>query len=242
MHEADYTRENRHDCKGGAPMMKEQIEKLSWWHVITFPDGTVTPGRCDYRQEEHSKRFQLPEDMTGLNVLDLGTFDGYWAIEAKKRGADVVAADRWEPMLETAKLALGSFGIPYCWLGDLDKTSNANWMHGMFDIVLFYGILYHLKNPYEGMLNAARFLKPGGRLFLESAVNQGKMAGLSSDIPLLWVIDEVHHGDATNYHMPNEAAIIQLAKMAGLERYGEIIYGEGGFRVGMTFKKQGGMT
>jgi len=225
--------------------MKDQMNKLAWWHVITFPDGTVTPGQCDYRNEEHSKRFQLPDDMTGLKVLDLGTFDGYWAIEAKKRGADVTASDRWDPMLETAKLALGAYEIPYCWLGDLDKTIPARWtvetdgwVLDRFDVVLFYGILYHLKNPYEGILNAARFLKPGGRIFLESAVNQGKMEGLPAEIPLMWVIDETHHGDKTNYHMPNEAAIIQLAKMAGLERYGEIIYGEGGFRVGMTFIKK----
>ena len=211
--------------------------KLSWWHVIEFPDGTVTPGRCDYRQEEHSKRFQLPCDMRGLSVLDLGTYDGFWAIESKKRGADVTAADRWNPMLETAKLALGAYQIPYMWLDDLDKPSSAKRLHGKFDVVLFYGIIYHLKNPYAGFANAAAFLKPGGRLFLESAVNQGKLQGVKTDVPLLWVIDEVHHGDITNYHMPNEAAIIQLAKMAGLERYGEIIYGEGGFRVGMTFIK-----
>jgi len=218
--------------------MKEQIEKLSWWHVIEFPDGTVTPGRCDYREKVHNERFQLPEDMNGLAVLDLGTFDGYWSIESKRRGAEVTAADRWSPMLETAALALGAYEIPYCWLGDLDNPDKATWMHGKYDVVLFYGILYHLKNPYEGLANAAAFLKPGGRLFLESAVNQGKMQGIKTDIPLLWVIDEVHHGDPTNYHMPNEAAIIQLAKMAGLERYGEIIHGEGGFRVGMTFFKK----
>ena len=63
------------------------------------------------------------------------------------------------------------------------------------------------------------------------------MQGIKTDIPLLWVIDEVHHDDPSNYHMPNEAAIVQLAKLAGLERAGEIIYGEGGFRVGMTFIK-----
>lgn len=217
--------------------MREEIEKLSWWHVITFPDGTVTKGQCDYREQIHRERFQLPDDMSGLKVLDLGTFDGYWAIEAKKRGADVSAADRWGVMLETAKLALGAYEIPYYWLGDLDVPSKANWLMSTFDVVFFFGILYHLKNPYQGILNAAGFLKPGGRLFLESAVNQGKLHGIKKDIPLLWVIDEVHHGDPTNYHMPNETAIIQLAKFAGLERYGEIIHGEGGFRVGMTFIK-----
>lgn len=218
-------------------MNKEQIQKLTWWHVITFPDGTVTPGRCDYREDENSRRFQLPADMRGLKVLDLGTFDGYWAIEAQKRGATVTAADRWSPMLETAKSALDAYNIPYVWLGDLDNGHKAHWLASQYDVVLFYGILYHLKNPFEGLRNAASFLKPGGRLFLESAVNQGKLQGIKTDIPLLWVIDEVHHGDDTNYHMPNEAAIIQLAKMAGLERYGDIVYGESGFRVGMTFTK-----
>lgn len=218
-------------------MLKEQINKMAWWHVIEFPDGTITPGQCDYRQRTHRERFQIPDDMTGLKVLDLGTFDGYWAIEAKKRGADVTAADRWNPMLDTAKLALGAYEIPYCWLGDLDIPDKATWMHNAFDAVFFFGILYHLKNPYQGIMNAAAFLKRGGRLFLESAVNQGKINGLPSDVPLMWVIDEVHHGDVTNYHMPNEAAIVQLAKLAGLEQYGDIILGEDGFRVGMTFIK-----
>lgn len=217
--------------------MKEAIKKLAWWHVITFPDGTVTPGLCDYRQEEAARRFQLPHDMSGLTVLDLGTFDGFWAIEAKKRGAAVMAADRWDPMLETAKLALNAYDIPYLWVGNLDETNTVKALHGQFDIVLFYGILYHLKNPYQGFANASLFAKPGGRVLCETAVNQGKMQGMTNDVPLLWVIDEVHHDDPSNYHMPNEAAVIQLAKMAGLERIGSIIYGEGGYRVGMTFQK-----
>lgn len=217
--------------------LKNKINALNWWHVIEFPDGTITPGRCDYSKQEDRARFQLPDDLSGQRVLDLGTFDGYWAIEAKKRGADVIAADRWNPILETAELALGVYDIPCYCLGDLDDSPAYGFKQG-FDVVFFFGILYHLKNPYQGLLNAASYLKPGGRLFLESAVNQGKLKEMPKDIPLLWVIDEVHHGDKTNYHMPNEAAIIQLAKMAGLERYGEIIYGESGFRVGMTFQKK----
>lgn len=233
MYEIDYASQDNENSKG--IIMINEVKKLNWWHVIELPDGTVTPGVCDYRQEEHSHRFQLPKDLTGQTVLDLGTFDGYWAIEAKKRGADVLAADRWFPSLDTAKVALGAYDIPYCCFGNLDEPQN---FPEKYDIILFYGILYHLKNPYQGFLNTANGLKQGGRLFFESAVNQGKMERVPKDIPLMWVIDEVHHGDVTNYHMPNEAAIIQLAKMAGLERYGEIVYGEGGFRVGMTFIKK----
>lgn len=239
MYEVNYTGKNIQGGEGDASMseLKDRVNALNWWHVIELPDGTITPGCCDYSKEEDNARFQLPDDFKGQSVLDLGTFDGYWAIEAKKRGANVTAADRWLPMLETAELALGLYDIPYYCLGNLDDSPAYGFKQN-FDVVFFFGILYHLKNPYQGILSAASYLKSGGCLYLESAVNQGKLMGLPKDIPLLWVIDEIHHNDKTNYHMPNEAAIIQLAKMAGLERYGEIVYGESGFRVGMTFQKK----
>jgi tRNA (mo5U34)-methyltransferase len=187
-----------------------------WWHTIELPGGEVTPGRVDYRGEK-GKRFLLPEDLTRKSVLDFGTWDGFWAIEAKRRGAlEVVATDRWSPPLETAAKALGAYGIHYFCTGDLDlPLKHKPWMN--FDVVLFYGILYHLKNPYMGLLNAASCCKPGGLVIVESAVNQGKLSSMGNGIPLLWVIDEVHHGDPTNYFMPNEAGVLQLCRMAKLE-------------------------
>ncbi len=186
---------------------------MDWWHTIELPDGTVTPGRQDYRGEA-GKRFLLPEDLTGKSVLDFGTWDGFWAIEAKKRGARfVMASDRFSPMLETARLALRAYDISYC-VGDLDFPIVEP---GEFDVVLFYGILYHLKNPFMGLWTATRCCKPGGLVIVETAVNQGKMAECDSAIPLLWVIDEVHHDDPTNYYLPNQPAVKRLCEMAGLQ-------------------------
>src|SRR5208337_3941241 len=141
---------------------------MNWWHTIELPDGTVTPGRVDYRGER-GKCFLLPDDLTGKRVLDFGTYDGFWAIEAKKRGARfVMASDRFPQMLETARLALRAYDISYC-VGDLDfPIVNP----GEFDVVLFYGILYHLKNPFMGLWNAANCCKPGGLVIVETAVNQ----------------------------------------------------------------------
>jgi len=197
---------------------------MEWWHTIELPDGTVTPDRVDYRGEA-GKCFLLPDDLTGKRVLDFGTYDGFWAIEAKKRGARfVMASDRFPQMLETARLALRAYDISYC-VGDLDfPIVNP----GEFDVVLFYGILYHLKNPFMGLWNAANCCKPGGLVIVETAVNQGKLAGLDPSIPLLWVIDELHHGDPTNYYVPNEAAVAQLCKMAGLQPL-EAVQGHPGY-------------
>lgn len=190
---------------------------MNWWHTIEMPDGEVTPGRLDYRGPL-GERFLLPADLTGKRVLDLGTYDGFWAIEAKRRGAAfVVAADRWWPMLETAKKSLGAYDIEYMWSGDLDLPLRWQSYADSFDVVLFYGILYHLKNPYQGLKNAVDCCKPGGIVIVESAVNEGKMRHQLTDVPLLWVIDRVHHDDPTNYFMPNLAGVHQLCIMAGLE-------------------------
>jgi len=188
---------------------------MNWWHTIELPNGEVTPGRVDYRGQA-GDCFLLPKDLTDKRVLDFGTYDGYWAIEAKKRGAKfVIASDRWDPPLETAQYALKAYDIRYICSGDLDFPI-AQVGCGDFDIVLFYGIVYHLKNPVMGLWNAARMCKPGGLVIIESAVNQGKMEGMTNDVPLLWLIDEVHHDDPSNYVMPNGAGLLQLCRMAGL--------------------------
>ncbi len=192
---------------------------MGWWHTIELPNGEVTPGLHDYRGAQ-GNRFLLPEDLTGKSVLDFGTWDGFWAIEAKRRGAsEVVAADRWAAQPENCKLALGAYEIPYRYSGDLDFPLPTDLLlewKNHFDVVLFYGILYHLKNPYIGLLNAASCCKPEGMVIVESAVNQGKLDGLNPSIPLLWVIDGIHDGDPTNYFMPNPPAILQLCRLAGL--------------------------
>jgi tRNA (mo5U34)-methyltransferase len=201
---------------------------MKWWHTIELPNGEVTDGRVDYRGER-GKRFFLPEDLSGKSVLDFGTWDGYWAIEAKRRGArEVVATDRFLPAPETTTIALSSFGIPYFYSGNLDfplepwtkcfgEIEEPFDFKNRFDVVLFYGILYHLKNPYMGLLNAYNCCKKGGMVIVESAANQGKIRGLSDDVPLLWVVDVVHDKDRTNYYVPNALGVLQLCKLANLE-------------------------
>ena len=54
-------------------------------------------------------------------------------------------------------------------------------------------------------------------MIVESAANQGKIRGLSDDVPLLWVVDVVHDKDRTNYYVPNALGVLQLCKLANLE-------------------------
>lgn len=74
-----------------APDLQSKVDAVFWYHTIELPGGVVTPGNHDHRRiVDH---IGLPEDMTGMRVLDVATFDGYWAFEFERRGASVVALD-----------------------------------------------------------------------------------------------------------------------------------------------------
>jgi tRNA (mo5U34)-methyltransferase len=69
----------------------DKARERSWYHVLELPDGSTTPGWFDLRPYVH--HYGLPEDMSGMRALDVGTWDGFWAFEMERRGADVVALD-----------------------------------------------------------------------------------------------------------------------------------------------------
>lgn len=69
----------------------DRLRDISWYHVLELGDGRVTEGWFDLRPHVH--RYRLPERMDGMRALDVGTWDGFWAFEMERRGADVVALD-----------------------------------------------------------------------------------------------------------------------------------------------------
>src|SRR5215208_6118610 len=74
----------------GRPL-RERVDALSWYHVLELPDGVVTPGWFDLRP--YVGEYGLPERMDGMRALEVGTWDGFWAFEMERRGAEVVALD-----------------------------------------------------------------------------------------------------------------------------------------------------
>lgn len=65
-------------------------ENPVWYHTIELAPGIATPGQVDMRE---AAARALPADLSGRRALDVGTFDGFWAYEMERRGADVVAID-----------------------------------------------------------------------------------------------------------------------------------------------------
>ena len=117
-----------------------------WFHRIELAPGLVTPGWSDPVTDK-LPYFGLPHDMRGMRVLDIGCSEGFFSFEAERRGADeVVAIDSMPDSVRRFNIcrdALGAKTDAYlCNVYDLSVRA-----YGTFDLVLFFGVLYHLRHP-----------------------------------------------------------------------------------------------
>jgi tRNA (mo5U34)-methyltransferase len=63
-----------------------------WFHSIDVGHGVTTPGfKSAERLAAELETMELPADLTGRCVLDIGGWDGFFAFEAERRGAARVA-------------------------------------------------------------------------------------------------------------------------------------------------------
>jgi SAM-dependent methyltransferase len=146
----------------------------------------VTPGHVDLRATAPKI---LPRELTGRRTLDVGTFDGFWAFEMERRGAESVAIDvahldaaEWPPNRRAELVArmnewdirLGrGFRIASealrsnvrrveCDIYDLTPET----IGGPVDVVFLGAILLHLRDPIRALERAHGALKPGGQLIM----------------------------------------------------------------------------
>jgi tRNA (mo5U34)-methyltransferase len=117
-----------------------------WFHRMELPGGIVTPGWSDPRREK-LPFFGLPADLTGMRVLDIGHAEGFFSFEAERRGAaEVVGIENYPPMVRKFNLCRSALGSraqsALASVYDLQPRT-----FGTFDLVLFYGVLYHLRHP-----------------------------------------------------------------------------------------------
>ncbi|HVA59152.1 MAG TPA: methyltransferase domain-containing protein [Mycobacteriales bacterium] len=149
-----------------------------WYHTIELPGGVVTPGRYDHRPL--LPHYGLPKDLGGMRTLDVATFDGFWAFEMERRGANVSAIDVErvsqldlpDPVqrqrsaegydapisngFRLAQRALGST-VNLAGLSVYDLSpSNV----GTFDLVHLSDLLLHLRSPIQA-LTAVRSVTAG---------------------------------------------------------------------------------
>jgi tRNA (mo5U34)-methyltransferase len=124
---------------------KREFESKGWWHSFDLPDGRRIEGVCSVDGlRQRIEQYPIPEDLRGARVLDIGAWDGWYSFEMERRGADVLAVDCWDnPRFHQIRATLKS-RVEY---RQMDVYELAPETVGRFDIVLFMGVLYHLKHP-----------------------------------------------------------------------------------------------
>jgi SAM-dependent methyltransferase len=168
-----------------APTADPLSSDLVWYHTLELPDGVITPGHVDLRRVAGRL---LPDDLAGLRALDVGTFDGFWAFELERRGAEVVAIDidhvsaaeippnnrvTVEREAREFGVELGrGFAVAAELLGSqvrriscsvLDLTAEA--IGGPVDVAFMGALLIHLRDPVAALERIFAALVPGGSLY-----------------------------------------------------------------------------
>jgi len=123
-----------------------------WFHKMDLGSGLVTPGWSEPSVEK-LPYFLMPDDLSGMRVLDVGCAEGYFSFEAERRGAaEVIGIDSFPDSVRRFNIcrdALGSRTQAFLTnVYDLDRRG-----FGTFDLVLYYGVNYHLRNPIRALEN-----------------------------------------------------------------------------------------
>lgn len=189
-----------------------------WYHRIEVAPGIVTPGIN--ASKECLALLPLPADCKGLRALDLGARDGFYSFELERRGAEVVAIDYLAPTITGFNVAKELVGSKVeCLVDNIYDLSESK--YGRFDIILFLGLLYHLRDPLLALDRIWDVAAAKAELYVESQVidnafldKGGKFVPLSSLSPELpgypimqFYPKDTLSGDHSNWWAPNMSCL-----------------------------------
>ncbi|BDG07476.1 TIGR04290 family methyltransferase [Anaeromyxobacter paludicola] len=203
-----------------------------WFHNLDLGGVATAPDHFlgDYpRAVWESIQGSVPADLRGKTVLDVGCNAGFFSLEMKKRGAArVVGVDHDERYLAQARLAAEVSGL------DVEFENRSVYdlarLGGRFDVVLFMGVLYHLRHPLLA-LDLLHAHAVGELLVFQSMIrgSQGRIP-VAEDYrfeerevfdhpawPKLHFIERAYCGDGTNWWIPNRACVEAMLRSAGFD-------------------------
>jgi len=203
-----------------------------WFHTFALnpAEGIYTPGAA----RDHRYRVSmLPEDVAGMSVLDVGSFDGFYAFLAERRGAERVfavdneqyrfwVASRWGIELQGGE----GFRAVHRLLGSAVeyRPMDAFALDGLeerFDLVYCFGILHRVENPL-GLLRVLRGRTVSGGTVLLETYGVGPE---DRDGPAVRVCEpgEVYARDEFVYWRFAGAGLRRLARTAGFSRVESLV-------------------
>jgi 2-polyprenyl-3-methyl-5-hydroxy-6-metoxy-1,4-benzoquinol methylase len=197
-----------------------------WYHTYEILPGVMTPGRCPYKPEliENS----LVQDLSGLRALDIGAWDGPYTLEMTRRGAKVTALDIQPPThsgFDTMR-RLNDLDVNHFCDSVYDLSPDR---HGSYDLVTFFGVYYHLKNPLAAFSAINRVLPKGGLMLVEGAILEGsnhidpfwkdreKQLEQMKGLPVAAYVKENYQGIWSNWWVPTLSCLHHWIESSGFE-------------------------
>jgi tRNA (mo5U34)-methyltransferase len=148
--------------------------RMNWVHAIDLGGGVVTPGLWG-RGNPIIEQALREIDWRGKKILDIGCWDGMYSFLAESLGAAAIYATDLvnqrdyadQPTFDVARTLRNSQALYYPNMSVYDVESI-----GVrdFDVIIFAGVYYHLKDPVRALTTLRRLLKPGGQILVEGAI------------------------------------------------------------------------
>ena len=213
---------------------RRMVERLApWFHNLHLPDGTCTAPKHflgdypAYKWEELNRA--LPADLSSWSVLDIGCNAGFYSFELARRGAKVTAIDSNPHYLRQAQWAASLFGLSERIEFRCQQLYALAAEQRTYDLVLFFGVLYHLRYPLLGLDIAARktrrllgllgLLLPGPAAVADSenyAFYDREAMG-HPGWPKMAFIEGRFANDPTVWWIPNYACLQAMLRSCGLQ-------------------------
>jgi tRNA (mo5U34)-methyltransferase len=215
----------------------DDIEALGpWFHNLHLPDGRQT---CPNHWLGDFPAFKwqqiaasLPTDLHGWRCLDIGCNAGFYSFELARRGGNVLGIDLDDRYLRQARWAQRQFGFGSRVEFRRMQVYDLAQLDEQFDLVLFMGVLYHLRYPSLGLDIVCEKVQ---RLLLFQTLTMpgDEVLSTTRDIgfdererlcdagwPKLAFLEHGFAGDPTNWWAPNHAACEAMLRSAGMRVIG----------------------
>lgn len=215
--------------------MLAEIERLGpWFHCVDLGQGIKTKSRSVVGEPlDHPwgtwkwVRKCLPRDLKGKSVLDVGCNGGFYAVEAKRRGAErVLAVDVVRMHVRQAKFVAQALNLDLevrrASVYDLSPATV-----GRFDVTLALGLVYHLKHLVLGLEQLWQVTRE--RLILETAIYppdqlpqpfRHPIAGPETTIHGMGYVANPREASesAFNWFLPGVGGLVALLENVGFEK------------------------
>jgi tRNA (mo5U34)-methyltransferase len=204
--------------------LRAEVERHNWLYSVDLGGGLVTKGQFG-RPNPHIMSAFDRSDFRGKKVLDVGCFDGHWSFEAERRGAATVFAtdylvgdpraewsDKGVKELPTFRLAHRILNSQVRYHADISVNDIARLGERDFDVVIFCGVYYHLKNPLLAFSRLRGVMKEGATIIVEGPVIEGPQTAFAR-----FFYKEAFFNDSSNWWVPTVPCLLQWVECSYFE-------------------------